>query len=107
MLRIDAAIHHNGIYVRSHPLYRSSSCRERREGTHVFWYLFPFGDGFSGLSPEPSVGIALSLICSSVFSTFPSFLLLYVLMRCLLAPYAKQGFGEAEVGRKTEVVSLE
>lgn len=92
MLWIDAAIHHNRIYVCSHPLYRSSSCRERSKGTHVFWYLFPFGDGFRRLSPEPSVGIALSLICCSILSTFPSLLLLYVLMLCLLAPHAKQEY---------------
>lgn len=90
MLWIDAAIHHNRIYVCSHPLYRSSSCRERSKGTHVFWYLFPFGDGFSRLSPEPSVGIALSLICCYIFSTSPPLLLLYVLMLRLLAPHAKQ-----------------
>lgn len=40
MLRIDAAIHHNRIYVRSHPLYRSSSCRGRSKGTHVFFLVF-------------------------------------------------------------------
>lgn len=88
MLPIDAAIHHNRIYVRSHLLYRSYSCSERRKGALVFWYLFSFGDGLSRFSPELSMGIALSLICCSIFSTFPSLLLIYVLLLCLLAPHA-------------------
>lgn len=63
---------------------------EKRGHSRSFSICFHLGDGLSRLRPGPSRGIALSLIRCSIFSSFPSLLLLYVPLLRPLAPRAKQ-----------------
>lgn len=89
MVWINAAIHHNGIYVHSNPQHHSYSCGRERGSMDVCKYLFSFCIGL-WLNPRSSTGIALPLICCSFFSTSPFHLLLYVLLFFLFAPYTIQ-----------------
>lgn len=75
------------------------------EGMDVCWYLFSFGVRLR-LNPRSSTGIALPLICCSIFSTFPSLLPLCALLFFLFCSSHQTSPRKALVHRRKNTICV-